>query len=67
MASFTLAKNSDFEEIVIVDNNQTLSERQVLYLARGLCFMPTRKMRAGTIEDYADTDIIANSRRYTTT
>jgi len=56
--AFALAQKGDFEEIVIVDNNQTLSEAQVLDLAQGFCFMPTTKMRAGSIEDYADADII---------
>ncbi|BCE00094.1 L-lactate dehydrogenase [Marinicellulosiphila megalodicopiae] len=56
--AFALAQTGDFEEIVIVDSNQALSEGQVLDLAQGFCFMPTTKMRAGGIEDYADADVI---------
>ena len=56
--AFALAQKGDFEEIVIVDSNQALSEGQVLDMSQGFCFMPTTKMRAGNISDYADADVI---------
>jgi L-lactate dehydrogenase len=56
--AYAMAQNGSADEICLVDLNQELCKGQVLDLAHGLPFYPTRKIYAGSEKDYADADVI---------
>jgi L-lactate dehydrogenase len=55
---YALAQSGLADEIVLIDKNEDLVRGQVLDLVHGQPFFPTVIIRSGTIEDYADAQIV---------
>ena len=55
---YALAQSGLADEIVLTDRNEDLMKGQVLDLVHGQSFFPTVGIRSGTIDDYADAQVV---------
>jgi L-lactate dehydrogenase len=55
---YALAQSGLADEIVLTDRNEDLMKGQVLDLVHGQSFFPTVVIRSGTIDDYADAQVV---------
>jgi L-lactate dehydrogenase len=55
---YALAQSGLADEIVLTDRNEDLMKGQVLDLVHGQTFFPTVSISTGTIEDYADAQVV---------
>lgn len=56
--SYSLAHSGVADEIVLIDANAALARGQALDLAHGQTFYPSVRVRAGSVADYKDADVI---------
>jgi len=56
--AYSLAQSGLADNIAVMDLNNDLAEGQVLDLAHGLPYFPAVKIHTGTVEDYADAQVI---------
>lgn len=56
--AYALAQSGLPDEIVLIDQNQDLVRGQVLDLGHGQAFFPTVLIRQGSVDDYADAQLI---------
>ena len=56
--AYSLSQSGLADEIVLIDRNEELVKGQVLDLVHGEAFVPTVSIREGSIEDYADAQLI---------
>lgn len=56
--AYALAQSGLADEIAVMDLNNDLAKGQVLDLAHGLPYFPAVKIHTGTVEDYADAQVI---------
>lgn len=55
---YALAQSGLADEIVLIDKNNDLLQGQILDLIHGQPFFPTVNIRAGTISDYSDAQLV---------
>jgi L-lactate dehydrogenase len=55
---YALAQSGLADEIVLTDRNEDLMKGQVLDLVHGQTFFPTVSISTGTIDDYADAQVV---------
>ncbi|MEM6722424.1 MAG: L-lactate dehydrogenase [Bacteroidota bacterium] len=56
--AYALAQDGAAEDICLIDQNENLAAGQVSDLAHGLPFYPSVSIYQGTVEDYADAQVI---------